>query len=383
MGQSFRLAAPRAKMSLRWGYRLGEMLFDGSAKALVPLLAVPLGPHNTVCVSKAGPSPIGQSQSDRCVAHMAAGDSHEIWIGKRSKRKADGEMLAGSRQRHKRAKAKDGDHERDIIPPITFSNLSSIEDVICLGLASRYFWAIGRDYVHDYYTSFLGRWAGRNIVCVGEDVKPGDFPPGLFSAEEVDELCQRTTDIPYDDEYPDDVAFPAVPFTLYHFTFPSISNMEGECDLKTESQLIYFQCRDEGRRSDKPKDPAFELAYSDICVTESTYFPEFVRSEAIALKPEFIHGPSIDVLGFGEVVMSRICWSTSSYVSMYDTSNISRGVWAGHCFDITTLARHGDETRGAEWKDVSEEVASEIAGIWEAEYGPDWRETVCNVWYQT
>ncbi|AEO54560.1 hypothetical protein MYCTH_2297246 [Thermothelomyces thermophilus ATCC 42464] len=68
---------------------------------------------------------------------------------------------------------------------------------------------------------------------------------------------------------------------------------------------------------------------------------------------------------------------------MHDTSNISRGVWAGHCFDITTWARHADETRGAEWKDVSEEVASEIAGIWEAEYGPDWRETVCNLWYQT
>ncbi|KAL2182996.1 hypothetical protein L209DRAFT_758376 [Thermothelomyces heterothallicus CBS 203.75] len=383
-------------MALDWGYSLGEMLFDGSAKTLVPLLAVPLRPQNS------------QSQSDRCATDMAAGDSHEILMGKRSKRKADGKMPAGSRQRRKRAKAKDGDHGPDIVPPITFCDLSvelhrlvfahleSIEDVICLGLASRYFWAIGRDYVHDYYTSFLGRWAGQNIVCVGEDVKPGDFPPGLFSAEEVAELCQRTTDIPYDHDYPDDVAFPAVPFTLYHFTFPSISNMERECDLETKSQLIYFQCLDRGRRSDQPDDPALALAYSDICVTESTYFPEtqpwilrnlttkeFVRSEAIALKPEFIHGPSIDVLGFGEVVMSRICWSTSSYVSMDDTSNISRGVWAGHCFDITTLARHLDETRGAEWKDVSEEVASEIAGIWEAEYGPDWRETVCNVWYQT
>jgi len=42
--------------------------------------------------------------------------------------------------------------------------------------------------MHDYYTSFLGRWAGENIVYVGEDVKPGDYPPGLFSAEELDVL---------------------------------------------------------------------------------------------------------------------------------------------------------------------------------------------------
>lgn len=68
---------------------------------------------------------------------------------------------------------------------------------------------------------------------------------------------------------------------------------------------------------------------------------------------------------------------------MQDTSNISSGVWAGHCFDITTLARHEDEMQGAEWRDVSEEVASEIAGILEAEYGRGWHETACKVRYQT
>jgi hypothetical protein len=109
-------------------------------------------------------------------------------------------------------------------------------------------------------------------------------------------------------------------------------------------------------------------------VIEETYFPEdqqwilrnlttrqFVRSEAIALKPEFIHGPNINVLGFGEIVTSCICWSTSSSINMSDTTNISRGVWAGHCFDITTLARHEDEIHETEWSDVSDEVVREIA----------------------
>lgn len=63
---------------------------------------------------------------------------------------------------------------------------------------------------------------------------------------------------------------------------------------------------------------------------------------------------------------------------MSDTTNISRGVWAEHCFDITTLARHTEETKDAGWSDVSDEVAREIAGIWESEYGADWRETVCS-----
>lgn len=108
-------------------------------------------------------------------------------------------------------------------------------------------------------------------------------------------MCQRATDIPYDDDYPDDVEFPAVPFTLYHFIFPSISNIEVERNLETELRRIYFRCTDRGRQSDKLEDPAFELVYADISVKESTYLPgiqpwilrtpttkEFVRLEAIA-----------------------------------------------------------------------------------------------------
>jgi hypothetical protein len=51
--------------------------------------------------------------------------------------------------------------------------------------------------------------------------------------------------------------------------------------------------------------------------------------------------------------------------------NIHRGVWAGHCFDITTRARHEQDVK-EEWKDISGEIAREIASIWESEYGGDW-----------
>ena len=67
---------------------------------------------------------------------------------------------------------------------------------------------------------------------------------------------------------------------------------------------------------------------------------EYVRAEAIALKPEYINGPIIrGEIGFGEVVLSRICWSSNICVNMsYNTEeyngNIHRGVWAGHRFDI-------------------------------------------------
>ncbi len=44
-------------------------------------------------------------------------------------------------------------------------------------------------------------------------------------------------------------------------------------------------------------------------------------------------------------------------------------------FDITTRARYEQDVK-EEWKDVSEEVAREIASIWESEYGGDWRRII-------
>lgn len=144
------------------------------------------------------------------------------------------------------------------------------------------------------------------------------------------------------------------------------------------------------------KNPALPDMMSQLCstFTNTTYFAmrqqwilrnlttkQLVRSEAIALSPDYIHGPCIDVIGFGEVVVSRICWSSSSSISMGDTINISRGVWAGHCFDITTLSRHEAERDAAEWSDVSDEVVKEIAGIWESEYGVEWRDIACKDWH--
>ncbi|RYC60412.1 hypothetical protein CHU98_g5807 [Xylaria longipes] len=120
------------------------------------------------------------------------------------------------------------------------------------------------------------------------------------------------------------------------------------------------------------KDPAFKCIRSQLECTKNTYFPQdqqwilrnlttkqIVRSAAIALSPDDIHGPSIDILGFGDAVMSRIFWSTDSYGGMeYDPTNLTRGTWAGYCFDTTTLSRHEAETCEAEWSDASKREIS-------------------------
>ena len=69
---------------------------------------------------------------------------------------------------------------------------------------------------------------------------------------------------------------------------------------------------------------------------------EYVCADAIALKPKYIHGSDIYHLGFGKVIISLVCWSTSPSVGMVytDQAAIHRGVWAGRRFDITIVRRY-------------------------------------------
>ncbi|KAL7916152.1 hypothetical protein GGI35DRAFT_431942 [Trichoderma velutinum] len=407
MKQRFALVAPRAK-KVSWFSDLEEALFEGGGPDVVRLLAIPVRPQKLPSASDIAASTISSPPPQN--EHHAVESPASVWSQETQernhlKRKADGEENVGSSLPQQRAKTKLSDaNDEANINSITFLNLpvellrlifnriARIEDVVCLGLASRYFWAIARDYVHEHYASFFGQWAGEHIVNVGDDVLPGDYPPGLFSKEEMNELNERITTIPISDEEDeededDDMDYVMMPFRLYHFSLSCVSSQHEDTNLSEASISLYVECRN--RRKFK-YDPAFKSTLREIVAEEITYFPqeqpwilrnsttrEFVRSEAIALSPEFIHGPFIDVLGFGEVILSRICWSKRPCPGVESAIPIHRGVWAGHKFDITTLAAHRLGTIETEWSDVSEEVASEIAKIWKSQYGSNWREIIC------
>ena len=107
-------------------------------------------------------------------------------------------------------------------------------------------------------------------MCVGEDIRTDDYPPGLFSAEELDVLCQETSGISYDSEYDNNVAETSVPFTLYHFTSLGVSGMEEDVCLVSKSLALigHFSTLDIS------KDPAYNCIRMEILVDEETYFPE-------------------------------------------------------------------------------------------------------------
>ncbi|KAI0856462.1 hypothetical protein F4860DRAFT_492783 [Xylaria cubensis] len=380
MGQTFRLTAPRAKLTTKHCYgKLGEILFGNRASILVHLLAVPLRPP-----------PDSPQNPPVDSANTTCGEKRGI------KRVRDENDVHTESSQRRKTKAQDRDETVTLfslpleLHRLIFSFIVDIDDVLCFGMTNQYFLRICHQFWEHYYMSCLGRWAGKNIVCVGEDVEPHDYPPGLFSSEEIESLRQTTIKLDEDgyldeeDGYPNEEAVESQPFTLWHFTQPGVSMVDKFQDFG----LYTLGCDLERRflRRKLYRDPALTHLEEQFSVDDETYFPtgqrwilrnlttkQIVRSDAIALSPDHISGPNIKVFGFGEVLLSRICWSTNP-VMFPSSDTFTRGIWAGHRFDITTLSRHEVDTQGEEWTDVSDEVAREVASIWEGCYGPDWRE---------
>lgn len=59
---------------------------------------------------------------------------------------------------------------------------------------------------------------------------------------------------------------------------------------------------------------------------------------------------------------------------MENKHDIHKGKWAGHQLDIVPLDTLNNED--GSWKKIDVEVAKEIAEIWEANLGENWRERI-------
>lgn len=197
-----------------------------------------------------------------------------------------------------------------------FQNLS-IEQVFILGLLSQYLWNVTRMYLLTQYASSYGTWAGKSIICVGHYMESTDYPPNMLTESEEMELQEGLNEGEnWDNEYSecsDDGAtdFVSKPINLYSLAraryqpigeWPSVlgSRLKAHamevgvwhglsefCKSRIWDELLRYRSSDFF-----PKDQPWIL--------RNLTTQEYVRSEAIAIKPEYIHGPNIDVLGFGK-----------------------------------------------------------------------------------
>lgn len=250
---------------------------------------------------------------------------------------------------------------------IIFGNLDNIEDILQFSLVNRYFWALGLTHIENHIVASLALWAGEELVCAGNCSEPGDFPPGVFnqprSKQAEGTKASRNTPM---DLYSMGVTYtkvggPSLSQTLrewfqqYQIKHPFSKADHAEVMMGLQPQVTEFY----------PRDQAWIL--------RNLTTKEYVRGEVIALKEGFIRGPQIDVLGFSEVLVARIYWSTQAEKV---NRNLSRGKWAGHQFDITSFQYHEHNIEGEKWTDVSNEVLRELDVIFSSKLGDDWRDNL-------
>ena len=174
-------------------------------------------------------------------------------------------------------------------------------------------------------------WAADRIICLGDYHK--DLPAGLLTTSEQEELKKAG-----DEEDG---------MQLYSFAYDQYQYTSGYDRFEPNDQNL---------------------------VLRNLSKHEYVREEAINVDSFVKWGDPTGEIGLGQVVLSRICWSTDNSRAMRYEGDIHRGVWAGDRFDIITIDQFKLVDGEKEWKDVSDEVAKEVTEIWGSEYGEKWLE---------
>ncbi|KIM96930.1 hypothetical protein OIDMADRAFT_169714 [Oidiodendron maius Zn] len=349
MGQYWEITAPNLRQSLpvKDGFKLGEMLFDGTPSRLVPFLVTPLRASN-LCPPK----------------NITYAEQLEVKAY--TKRPHSGDCV-----------------QRPTFPMmrlpveahyLIFESLDLVS-MLYLGLTNQYFWNLFKEFFPQFIkrsvTSCLGAWAGTNVIVVGDYAD--DLPDGLLTdaiSKEMEEGIKDGSEMR-----------PATLYDLSSIRYQTCVPIDQIFDERLPNLLDLGKknTKDDGRGPRDIED-IVSLRLTDFLQDEqlwvlrnlSTY--EYVRAEAIALKPEYIHGPFLDYIGFGEVIMSRASWSSDPSCAMGYDRDITRGVWAGDRFDIVPLRCLADGNDKQKWIDISDKVVRKIADIWDSEFGSNWRE---------
>ncbi|KAJ5640006.1 uncharacterized protein N7484_007868 [Penicillium longicatenatum] len=364
MQQFWRILAPERREVTGCLGELVDALLSGAAANIVPLLAVPLDTHRHRNVEVDLGENIEDEEEEECTKRPRTNNLPKSHWGKAARvNQHDSVDICGS---DGKIKPKSLYALPSNVHNLIFDSLGEIKGVLSLSLTNRYFWAVGLTHIEDSIVSSSAPWAGERIICVSDYSDPSDFPPGLLSTDEQADLAQLVR--------------------VHHidtFTIDKIWKKTGSRSVsqRLEDQFKRWEAKHPMSKADRTeilmglKPEILEFYPRDqLWILRNLTTKEYVRGEVIALRESFIHGPQIDVLGFSEVLISRISWS-SRPVDVGHGGNMSHGKWAGHRFDIVPLTCV-DKSAGQDWTDVSDEILREMDLILTSQKGDDWRDNL-------
>ncbi|KAJ7650964.1 hypothetical protein FB45DRAFT_889214 [Roridomyces roridus] len=223
-----------------------------------------------------------------------------------------------------------------------------MKDVIVFSISCQDLWEIGRLEIYRRIVALAASfsWVGDRIVCIGHHCPNKELPKGLLTLEEQQEFA------PYG--------------SLYKYPF---RDLDGEERMNRhilrpifESRLSEADCRLVRHVVDWDfKVPEIEPTSILRNLSRRQYFCGATlanwkhRTNDMNMKKR---------VGFNEVVLSRICFSSDPATGMAYSGDIHRGVWAGDRFDFVDCDWLGSLEEDERWTDVSDEVLKEIEAIW-------------------
>ncbi|EZF30427.1 hypothetical protein H101_05935 [Trichophyton interdigitale H6] len=369
MKPRFCFVAPRLRQQFFWwaslenkGHTLDELLFEVPTYELVTHLARPVFPSSLVEASAQSFRPDVQGRTS----------IPQKWRRESATAFEPSTSHAPVRTRSTQADLAGLPVE---IHYIIFESLS-LQELYRLGLTCHCLWAVMMPVLARRCMESLGTWAGTPVICTSDlDTLGGDnpYPPTLLQPEDLEELDEGLDA----GELPDEIdgCYAWSPVNLFELAGARYDHPR-DFRAYAISELFF------GNRTEDPK----RLAHISIFLRAPTFYPtdrqwvlrnlttrEFVRPAAVALDKAYIRGPFIDVIGFGEVILSRTVWYDDLPSDVRDddlSSYIRDDSWAGHCLDIVPIT---DLDEGGPWNDISDQVSQHIERIGKHKFGDNWR----------
>ncbi|KAJ7768921.1 hypothetical protein B0H16DRAFT_1518648 [Mycena metata] len=216
-----------------------------------------------------------------------------------------------------------------------YSHVDSFVGVVCLSATCQVLWDVGRRSIYRQIAAAAAKysWAGDRIVCIGDYLEHEDIPDHIFTSEEKTKFLGSTD-------------------RLYSYPFDQIGS-DGFSLLQ-----FWIHCGVAERLSCIRSENADAVTTPNLLILRNLSRHQYVPESAL------LHLQAECGIGFGEVVMSRICLSSDPSASIAYRGEIHRGAWAGDRFDVVEDSEALREDTA--WLDVGEEVLKEVEAIWKA-----------------
>ncbi len=198
-------------------------------------------------------------------------------------------------------------------------------------LTAERFWDIGWVNLTEFIMFFLRPWAGHRIICSGDEGSCGDNPMEILTEEEQEELHDGVSEDEFNtDELGDYGQGEISLFKLARCRFVEIAS-----DIDPHRVLLKTALDECSGLPPSKRRIVLNFAMTDI----SDYYPgneiwilrnltthEFVRADELSVRSsQPSNGPHIGFPGLGEVILYRICWSSSPTGVSGGTGDIHRG----------------------------------------------------------